>query len=169
MKIRTNIVFIETHHSVNMIERYHESFRCIYAIIIAKISEIDSNSTLQMSFKALNDSTDLNDLILTLLVFDVCSRMIKMNISSSTIIQRFIVMRKTMYEIRKLIATRQLNDALNTRNDLFSILIQNLSLNSDVLVYRKKNDDQSKSWKDSFKLLSVDDESTIIELSSNST
>jgi hypothetical protein len=38
-----------------MIKRYHESFRRIYAIIVAKISEIDSNSILQMSFKALND------------------------------------------------------------------------------------------------------------------
>jgi hypothetical protein len=71
-------------------------------------------------------------------------------------------MRKTMNEVRKLIVTRQLNDALNIRNNSFSILIANLSLNSDVLVYRKKNDSQSKSWKDSFKLLSVNDESAII-------
>jgi hypothetical protein len=42
-------------------------------------------------------------------------------------------------------------------------------LNSDVLVYRERNDNQSKSWKDSFKLLSVNDESTIIELSSDLT
>jgi hypothetical protein len=36
-------------------------------------------------------------------------------------------------------------------------------------VYRERNDDQSKSWKDSFKLLSINDESMIIELSSDST
>jgi hypothetical protein len=134
-----------------MIERYHESFRRIYAIVIAKISEIDLNSILQMSFKAFNDSTDLDDLIFTLLVFDVFLWMTEMNVFSSTIIQRFIVMRKTMNEIRKLIDTRQLNDALNIRNDSFSILIHNLSLNFDVLVYREKNDNQSKSWKNSFK------------------
>jgi DNA-binding FrmR family transcriptional regulator len=122
-----------------------------------------------MSFKELNDSTDLNDLIFTLLVFVAYSRMTERNASSSTIIQRFIAMRKTMNEISKLIATRQLNDALNTRNDSSSTLIHNLSLNSDVLVYREKNDNQSRSWKDSFKLLSADDESTIIEFSSDST
>jgi hypothetical protein len=169
MKIRINIVSVKTHHSINMIERYHDSLRRIYTIIVAKILEIDSNSTLQMSFKTLNDSTDLNDLILTLFVFDAYFRMTEMNASSSTIIQRFIVMRKTINEIRKLIVARQLNDALNIRNDSFSILIRNLSLNSDVLVYRERNDNQSKSWKDSFKLLSIKDESAIIEFSSDST
>ncbi len=128
-----------------MIKRYHESLRRIYAIIVAKIFEIDSNSILQMSFKTLNDSTNLNDLILTLLMFDAYFRLIKMNISSLTIIQRFIAMSKTMNEVRKLIATRQLNDALNTRNDSFLILIHNLSLNSNVLVYRERNDSQSES------------------------
>ncbi len=128
-----------------MIERYHDSLRRMYVIIIAKISDIDSNSTLQMTFKALNDSVEFNELISTLLVFEAYLRMIEMNAFSSTIIQRFIAMRKTMNEVRKSIAVRQINDALNTRNDSFSILIHVLSLNSDVLVYREKNDNQSES------------------------
>jgi hypothetical protein len=128
-----------------MIERYHDSLRRVYAIIIAKISDIDSNSTLQMTFKALNDFAEFNELILTLLVFEAYFRMIEMNAFSSTIIQRFIAMRKAMNEVRKSIAARQVNDALNTRNDLFSILIHFISLNSNVLVYREKNDNQSKS------------------------
>ncbi len=78
-------------------------------------------------------------------------------------------MRKTMNEVRKSIVIRQINDALNTRNDSFSILIHVLSLNSDVFVYREKNDNQSKSWKDSFKFLNIDDKSVIIEFSSDST
>jgi Mg2+ and Co2+ transporter CorA len=65
MKIRINIVFIKIHHLINMIERYHKSLRRIHAIIVAKISEIDSNSMLQMSFKAFNHSTNLDDLIVT--------------------------------------------------------------------------------------------------------
>jgi hypothetical protein len=145
MSIRVNTVSIETHHSIDMIERYHDSLRKMYVIIIAKISNIDSNSTLQMTFKALNDSVEFNELIFTLLVFEAYSRMIEMNALSSTIIQRFIAMRKAMNEVRKSIAARQVNDALNIRNDSFSILIHALSLNSDVLVYREKNDNQSKS------------------------
>jgi hypothetical protein len=140
MSIKVNVVSVETLHSIEMIKRYHEFLRRIYAIIVAKMSEIDSNSILQMIFKTLNDSINFDDLILTLLVFDAYFRMIEMNVSSSTIIQRFIAMRKTMNEVRKSIVIRQLNDALNIRNDSFSILIHNLSLNSDVLVYREKND-----------------------------
>ncbi len=128
-----------------MIERYYESFRCIYVIIVAKIVEIDFNAILRISFKAFNNLTDLDDLIFILLVFKAYFRMIEMNVFSSTIIQRSIVMRKTMNEIRKLIATRQLNDALNIQNDSFSTLIHDISLNLDVLVYREKNDNQSKS------------------------
>jgi hypothetical protein len=145
MSIRVNVASVETHHSIEMIKRYHESLRRVYAIIVAKMSEIDSNSILQMIFKTLNDSIDFDDLILTLLVFDAYSRMIEMNVSSSTIIQRFIAMRKTMNEVRKSIVIRQLNDALNIRNDSSSILIHNLSLNSDVLMYRERNSSQSES------------------------
>jgi hypothetical protein len=86
MSVRINTVSIETHHSIDMIERYHDSFRKVYAIIIAKISDLDSNSTLQMTFKALNDFAELNELILTLLVFETYFRMIEMNAFSSTII-----------------------------------------------------------------------------------
>jgi hypothetical protein len=117
----------------------------VYAIIVAEISDIDSNSTLQMTFKALNDFAELNELISTLLVFEAYLRMIEMNALSSTIIQRFIAMRKAMNEVRKSIVVRQVNDALNTRNDSFSILIHALSLNSDVLVYRESNSNQSES------------------------
>jgi hypothetical protein len=169
MNVRINIVLVETHHSIEMIKRYHEFLRRVYAIIVAKLLEIDSNSTLQMTFKTLNDSINFDDLIFTLLVFDAYLRMIEMNVSSSTITQRFIAMRKAMNEVRKLNVTRQLNDALNTRNNSFSILIHSLSWNSNVLVYREENNNQSKSWKDSFKFLNVNDESTIIELSNDST
>ncbi len=140
MNIKVNTISIETHHSIDMIERYHNSLRRMYVIIIAKISNIDSNLTLQMTFKALNDSVELNELISTLFVFEAYLRMIEMNAFSSTIIQRFIAMRKAMNEVRKSIAARQINDALNTRNDSSSILIHFLSLNSNVFVYREKND-----------------------------
>ncbi len=86
MNIRINTISIETHHLIDMIERYHDSLRKVYAIIIAKISNIDSNLTLQMTFKALNNFAELNELIFTLLVFKAYSRMIEMNALSSTII-----------------------------------------------------------------------------------
>jgi hypothetical protein len=73
MKIKMKIVLIEFHHLIKMIERYHDLLRRVYIIIVFKILNIDSNSILQMIFKTLNDSTDFNDLVFILLVFDVYS------------------------------------------------------------------------------------------------
>jgi hypothetical protein len=145
MNITVKIVLIEIHHSIEMMKRYHESLRRVYSIIATEISEIDSELTLQMTFKTINDSIELNDLISTLLVFEVYSRMMKMNVSSSIIIQRAIVMKKIMNEIRKFNAIRQMNDALNTRNESSINFIHDLSLNSLILIFREKNIDQSES------------------------
>ncbi len=85
MSIKIKIVSIEFHHSIEMIKHYHDSLHRVYAIIVFEIFDIDSNSTLQMTFKIMNDSIDLNDLVFILLVFDTYSRMIEMNVSFSTI------------------------------------------------------------------------------------
>ncbi len=97
----------------------------------------------QIDYYCFYDSytTDFNDLVFILFVFDVYLRMIKMNVSFSTITQRSIAMRKTMKEVRKTIVFRQMNDVLNMRNDSSMILIHDLSLNSFVLMYRERNAD----------------------------
>ncbi len=62
-----------------------------------------------------------------------------------------------------------MNDALNTWNDFIIILIHELSLNSLMLIFREDKDiNQSKTWKESFKLLNIQNESAIIELSNES-
>jgi hypothetical protein len=63
-----------------MIKRYHESLRRMYNIITTKILDIQLDLTLQMTFKTINDSIDLNELILILLVFDAYSRMINSDV-----------------------------------------------------------------------------------------
>jgi hypothetical protein len=86
MSIIVKIVSIETHHSIEMMKRYHESLWRAYSIITIEISEIDSELILQMTFKIINDSIEFNDLISTLLIFEIYFRMIEMNVSSSIII-----------------------------------------------------------------------------------
>jgi hypothetical protein len=68
-----------------------------------------------------------------------------------------------MIEIRKFRVKRQVVDALNTRNDSIVTSIHDLSLNSDVLVWR-----EDKKWIESFKLLDIEDETCKIVLSSES-
>jgi hypothetical protein len=145
MSIKIKTILIKSHYLIDIIERYHDSLRRVYAIIVSKIFDIDSNSILQIIFKILNDSTDLNNLVFILLVFDTYSRIIGMNSSFLIITQRLIAMRKKVTKVRKSIAFRQMNDALNMQNDSNTILIHDLSLNSLVLMYREKNADQSKS------------------------
>jgi hypothetical protein len=145
MKIAIKTVLIETHHSIEMMKRYHGPLRRAYSIITAEILDIDLEIALQMTFKVINDSIELERLISILLVFEAYPRMIEMNASSFTITQRAIAMKKVMNEVRKFNATRQMNDALNTRNDPNS-LIYNLSLNSSVLIFREsKSINQSGS------------------------
>ncbi len=113
MSIEIKTILVETHHSIEMIERYHESLRRIYSIIVTEISDIDSDSVLQMSFKVLNNSIESDDLISTLLMFETYLRMTELDAFSSTITQRFIVMKKVMNEIKRFVAIRQVNDALS--------------------------------------------------------
>ena len=71
MKITIKFVLVETHHSIDQIERYHAFFYHIYTIIITKISNINFEMTLQMTFKIINNSINFNELIFTLFMFNV--------------------------------------------------------------------------------------------------
>ncbi len=92
-----------------------------------------------MIIKAINDTVESDELVLTLLVFEAYSRIHAMNSSTSSIIQRAMTIEKAMTEVRKLQVERQIADALNTRNDSNVNSIHNLSLFSDVLVWRESN------------------------------
>ena len=144
MRIIIKNVLVEAHNSIDLVERYHELLRRIFNIITTEMTEISSEFALQMSFKTFNDSVNSNDLISTLLVFDAYLRMIELNASSSIIIQRFIAMKRVMNEVRKMNASKQIRNALNTRNDSFTTMIHDLSLNSLVLVYREDNANQAE-------------------------
>jgi hypothetical protein len=145
MKITIKTISVETHHSIEMMKRYHDSLRRMYAIITTEISNIDFEIILQMTFKIINDSIEFDELVFILLVFEAYLRMIEMNALSLTITQRAIAMRKAMKEVQKFIAIRQMNDALNIRNDFIIILIHELSLNSFVLVFRENKNNQSEA------------------------
>ena len=113
MKIIVKNVSIETYHLIDQIERYHYFSRRVYLIIAAESSDIDSNLRLQITFKIINDSIDFHDLMFTLLIFDAYFRMIELDVFLN-IIQRAIVMKKAMDEIRRFNVAQQINDALNT-------------------------------------------------------
>ncbi len=63
-----------------------------------------------MIVKAVNDTADSDELVLTLLMFDAYSRMHATNPSTSTVSQRVIVIEKAMTEVRKIRTERQVAD-----------------------------------------------------------
>ncbi len=87
-----------------------------------------------MTIKAINDIVEFDELVSTLLVFEIYSRMHTMNPSASSIIQRAKIIEKAMTEVRKFRVERQIIDALNTRNDSNVNSIHDLLLNSNVLI-----------------------------------
>jgi hypothetical protein len=95
---------------------------------------ISKELILQMTVKAINDTTDFDELMSTLLVFEAYSRMHVMNSSISSINQRIMIIEKVMIEVRKFRAERQVADALNIKNNLIIIPIHDLLLNFNVLI-----------------------------------
>ena len=85
MGIIVNNAPVEVHHSIGMVEHYHRPLHQVYSIIITKIPGIKSDSTPQMSFKAIINLVGPNGLVLTLLIFGIYSRMTKSDAPSSLI------------------------------------------------------------------------------------
>ncbi len=145
MTIITKAVLVEAHWSIDVMKRYHAELRRAYQMIFEDLaSTISKEIILQMIVKAINDTVGSDELVFILLVFEAYLRMHVMNPSTSSIIQRAMTIEKAMIEIRKFRAERQIVDALNTRNDSIIISIHDLSLNSDVLVWRNNLNQRDK-------------------------
>ena len=138
MAITIKAVPVEAHWSIEIVERFHFVLRRVYKMIMEDLAEmkISKELGLQMAVKAVNDTAGPNGLVPTLLVFDAYSRMHHLDSSAPSIIQRAAAISKAMGEMRKIMAERQIRDALNIRNGLDSIInhLHDLPINFEVLV-----------------------------------
>jgi hypothetical protein len=157
---------MKTHWSINVVKRYHAELRRAYQMINDDFAiEVSREIMLQMIVKAINDTIDFDDLMFILLMFETYFRMHVINFSTSSIIQRIMIIEKEMIEIRKFRVERQIINALNIWNDSIITSIHDLFLNSNVLVWRENNVNQRDKWTESFKLLSIENETCKIALS----
>jgi hypothetical protein len=87
MTIIIKSMSIEAHWSIDIVERYHAEWRRAYQMIFENLNatEIIKELILQMTIKKINDTVDSDELMFTLLIFDVYSRMYVMNSSISSI------------------------------------------------------------------------------------
>ena len=82
-----------------------------------KNQDIIKEIRLQMTVKVVNDTTEYNDLIFTLLIFETYSRIINDDASSLFIIEKVKIIKIAMNEIVKLYIKKQTNNGLYQRND----------------------------------------------------
>ena len=92
-----------------------------------------------MAFKAINNIIGPNGLVLTLLVYGAYSQITKYDPLLLLVTQQALAIKKAMAEVQKLRAKRQVNNALNTRNGLSIATIYELTLNSNILIWREGN------------------------------
>ena len=78
--------------------------RRAYFIIIVELKDQDfiKEIRLQMTVKVVNDTTEYNDLVFTLLVFGTYPRIINNDASSLFIIERIKIIKITMNEVIRL-------------------------------------------------------------------
>jgi hypothetical protein len=167
--IRTKAVPVEAHNSIGMVERYHGPLRRIYQILRVELPDLSEEATLQMAFKAINDTAGPDGLVPTLLAFGAYPRMTDLDAPSPTVTQRANAIKKAMAEVRKVRAERQVADALAQRNGPRTSHIHDLPINSPVLVWREGNTGQPGHWDGPFPLLSIEGETCIVELGSGAT
>jgi len=87
-----------------------------------------------MAVKAINNTTSLNGLVPTLLVYGAYLRISKLDPPTPSIIERAAVIRKAIAKIVKLRAKQTINNALYHRNKPNTTLVYDLPLNSKVLI-----------------------------------
>lgn len=157
---------IEAHWSIGKLERYHRPLRRAYEIMKAECEDASPEALLQGAVKAVNDTAGPNGLVPTLLVFGAMPR-IGMNASPTpSQVQRADAVNKAMAELRKLIAKRKVNDALNARNgpSIEGLLPRSLKLGSEVLVFREKD-----KWTGPYRVLAVTDTAVTVDMVNGAT
>ena len=130
-------VLVEVYYLISIVECYYAPLRCAYEIITKELLQATKQYVLQIAVKAINDTTRLDGLILTLLVFSIFPRMNINDILSITTIKRGKAIRKAMKEVTKLYTKRHITEALRTRNGPNITDILGLTISKEVLVWRE--------------------------------
>ena len=107
---------VKTHNSISKIKRYYIPLRRAYDILRSELSYSSPELCLSLTVKAINDTADLNSLILTLLIFETYPRISTASLLSPSIIIRAAAVRKVMKELNDIRVKRQIHDALLIRN-----------------------------------------------------
>ena len=117
-----------------------------------------------MAVKAINNTTGLDRLVLTLLVYGTYLKINNLDPPAPSIIEQAAAIQKAMAKIVKLQAKQAVNNTLHHCNGPNMTLVYNLPLNSEVLIWQKSGN-QTKPYR----LLAIEDKTYYIQLPSRPT
>ena len=147
MAITTKAIPVKAHWSIEIVERFHPVLKRTYKVIMKNLTSVDAKISkeirLQMAVKTINDTAGANGLVPTFLVFGAYPRMHHLDPPAPSIIQRAAAISKAMSEVKKIMAEKQVRDALNTKNDPIVNHLHDLPINSEILVWRESNANKS--------------------------
>jgi hypothetical protein len=129
-------VLVEAYNSVDKVKQYYSPLRRAYKIICNKLRNTETNTemSLQIAIKTVNDSVGPDGIIPTLLVFGAYPRITNNSALSPTITKRAKTIRKTSNEIRRYYIKQHVEDILRIRNSPNIIVIFKLLIQSDIKV-----------------------------------
>ncbi|EED14537.1 conserved hypothetical protein [Talaromyces stipitatus ATCC 10500] len=156
---------VKAHNAISKVERYYAPLRCTYNIILSELgTSVDKEIILQMAVKTVNNIVEPDRLVLTILVFGTYP-CITYNLPPLALIaKRAHTMRKAIIDLRNAVATRKVNNALNTRNGPVITEILNLVLGTNMQVWQ-----EGKGWTGLHKIISVNNYNVIVDLPSSVT
>ena len=125
----------------------------VYLIITVELKDQNfiKEIRLQIIIKIVNDTTEYNNLVSTLLVFETYFHIINDDASSLFIIEKVKIIKITMNEIVKLHVKKQTINVLHQRNGSQIMKIHDISIDSSILIWKT----HQKKWTELYKLLTV--------------
>lgn len=167
--VSVNVVPVESHSSIGIVERYHAPLRRAYDILRSEMPEMDRHTLLQSAVKVVNDTAGPDGLVPTLLVYGTFPRITNEDPPYATTAQRGKAIQKAMSEVSRIHAAEQVRRALSERNGPNIANTLNTPLNSKLWVYRDGNSTRRAGWQGPYPLLSVTESRTILKLPSGPT
>ena len=137
--IEVEKVPVEAHNSIDKLEQYYVPLRRVFQVIIGDLhgQDVNNESILQMTVKAVNNTAGPDGLVSTLLVFSTYPRLSDTLSSLPSIATQAIIICKAMVEVRKEKAKQQVSDTLGMHNGPNTLETLNLPLQAEVKVWRK--------------------------------
>src|SRR6266568_3435850 len=99
MVISIKAVPVEAYWSVRLVKRAHPALRRAYQIITDKYKDIQKELALQMAVKAINNTTSLDGLVPTLLVYRAYPRISKLDPPALSITERVAAIQKAIAKV----------------------------------------------------------------------